>query len=477
MKKQTNFNIPNLTPAQRSAFLKKLSLKMHSFYKGKIMTAPKVPLPSTAWLDVWYTPGVSAVSTAIRDDNSQSFELSNRGNMVAVVSDSTRVLGDGDCTPPGGLGVMEGKAFLMKVFAGIDALALCVDSKLDGKANAQKIIDCVKAISPSFGAINLEDISQPNCYEVLDTLRAQAEIPVWHDDAQGTACIVAAGFLNAVKLAGKKLDKVKVVIVGAGASGNAVADLLLKMGVKGGNMAVCDSKGALHAGRTDVRDKPGYYKQWALCQKTNFAKIPTAEEAFKGADAAIALSTPGSVKKEWIKTMAKKAIVFTCSNPIPEVYPDEAKEMGAYITATGRGDFDNQLNNALCFPGILKGALLCGAKTISDGMIIAASKEIAASVGKKIKPSYIVPSTKDSVLPARVAAAVASAAAKEKLARRKISGAEVYRQTLADIKEARAMYGMMSKHFIKAPPQKLIKEALAETLKEEKSAHSKRRKN
>ena len=241
--KQVNVKLENLgeifpdnwTEEQRSKgktlFLKRLSEKAHTHYGGKIQTAPKVPVPGFNWFNVWYTPGVSKVSTNIRDNNDSSFELSNRGNLVAVVSDSTRVLGDGDCTPPGGLGVMEGKVFLMKYLGGVDGVALCIDSKgPDGKNDPNKIIDFVKMCQHSFGAVNLEDISQPNCFKVLDVLREECEIPVWHDDAQGTACVTLAGLINALKLTNKKIGDVKIVLLGAGASNTTIARLLITDG-------------------------------------------------------------------------------------------------------------------------------------------------------------------------------------------------------------------------------------------------------
>ena len=247
----------------KTHFLKKLSVLTHSFYGGKLQTVPKCGLYGFNWFNVWYTPGVSAISTTIRDDNETSFALSNKGNLVAVVSDSTRVLGDGDCTPPGGLGVMEGKCMLMKYLGGVDSYPLCIDSivRVDeegkrgvkaGKHDPDKIIDFVRMLEPSVGAVNLEDIQQPDCFKVLDTLREVCEIPVWHDDAQGTACITLAGLLNAIKLAGKKMEDCKIVLLGAGASNTTIARLILADGGKPENMIICDSRGALHSGRKDI---------------------------------------------------------------------------------------------------------------------------------------------------------------------------------------------------------------------------------
>jgi malate dehydrogenase (oxaloacetate-decarboxylating) len=237
----------------KTLFLKNLSMTTHRFYGGKMQTLPKCGIYGLNWFNVWYTPGVSKISTTIRDKNDESFALSNRGNLVAVVSDSTRVLGDGNCTPPGGLGVMEGKAMIMKYLGGVDAVALCVDSRgADGKNDPAKLIELVKMIQHSFGAVNLEDISQPNCFKVLDELREVCDIPVWHDDAQGTACVTLAGLINALKLAGKKIGDVKIVLLGAGASNTTIARLILADGGDGAKMTVFDTKGSLHLGREDI---------------------------------------------------------------------------------------------------------------------------------------------------------------------------------------------------------------------------------
>jgi len=321
-------------------FLKYLSEKAHKFYGGKVQTVPKAPVPGFNWFNVWYTPGVSKVSTTIRDNNDTSFELTNRGNLVAVVSDSTRVLGDGDCTPPGGLGVMEGKAFLMKYLGGVDAVALCIDSKgKDGKNDPEKIIDFVKMCQHSFGAVNLEDISQPNCYRVLDVLREECIIPVWHDDAQGTACVTLAGLLNALKLANKKMSNAKMVLFGAGAANTTIARLIIADGGDPHNMVIFDSHGGLHKNREDIKADHRFYRKWELCEQTNPQCINTMEEAMRNADVLISVSTPGpdTIKQEWVKLMAPKSVVFACANPVPEIYPYAAKEAGAYIVAPDAG--------------------------------------------------------------------------------------------------------------------------------------------
>jgi malate dehydrogenase (oxaloacetate-decarboxylating) len=459
---------PHFSEEQRARaktiFLKELALSAHKFYSGKTMTMPKAGIYGFNWFNVWYTPGVSMISTTIRDANDASFDLSNRGNLVAVVSDSTRVLGDGDCTPPGGLGVMEGKAFLMKYLGGIDAVALCINSyNAKGVHDPDKIIDFVKMVEPSFGAINLEDISQPNCYKVLDTLREACDIPVWHDDAQGTGCVTVAGLINALKVVDKDIDQVGIVMLGAGASNTTIARLLLKAGADPARIVMFDSKGGLHAGRDDIKQDPAYYRKWELCRATNPKKITNIETALQDADVLIALSAPGPdvVKQEWIKGMAPKSIVFACSNPVPEIYPFAAKEAGAYIVATGRGDFPNQVNNSIGFPGILKGALLVRARKITDEMALAAANSIARYAEKTgINPERIMPTMAETEVFAEEAADVAMEAMNDGVARISLTRDAVYETTLRDIKEARAIMDLlMEKEFIKKPDIKLLEAA------------------
>jgi len=449
----------------KTVFLKELAYSAHKFYGGKIITMPKAGIYGFNWFNVWYTPGVSKISTTIRDNNDTSFDLTNRGNLVAVVSDSTRVLGDGDCTPSGGLGVMEGKAFLMKYLGGVDGIALCVNSYNDKKQHdADKIIEFVKMLEPSVGAVNLEDISQPNCYKVLDTLREACNIPVWHDDAQGTGCVTLAGLINALKIVGKKIGEAKMVFLGAGASNTTIARLILMAGGKGENMIMFDTKSALHRQRKDIESDKAFYRKWELCQATNPKCINTMEEAIKGADVLIALSKPGpeTVKKEWIKAMGSKPIVFACANPVPEIYPYAAKEAGAYIVATGRGDFPNQVNNSMGFPGILKGALIARARKITDEMAIAAAHSLAKFAEKKgINPDYIMPTMDETDVFAVEAADVAMQAAKNGVARLTVTWQQAHDKALADIKEARAAIELLQKNnFIKPPDPKLLEEAV-----------------
>jgi len=458
----------------KTIFLKKLSREAHCFYQGKIQTVPKAPVIGFNWFNVWYTPGVSNVSTDIRDNNDSSFDLTNRGNLVAVVSDSTRVLGDGDCTPPGGLGVMEGKAFLMKYLGGVDAVALCIDSRNnEGKHDADKIIEFVKMCQPSFGAINLEDISQPNCFKVLDVLREECDIPVWHDDAQGTACVTLAGVINALKLAGKKIGDVRIVLHGAGASNTTIARLLITDGADPARMILFDTKSSLHAGREDIKADSRFYRKWELCKTTNPGKILTMAEAMTGADVLISLSTPGPdvIKRDWIRSMAPKSIVFVCANPVPEIYPYAAKEEGAFIVATGRGDFPNQVNNSIGFPGILKGALMVRARKITDSMAIAAAHSLADYAEKRgIHPEDIVPNMEEASVFPHEAADVAMQAIKDGVARVQLTWEEAFQKAKKDIEYSRSLtHTLTEKGFIASPPAEMIKKALEYAIEQVKA--------
>ncbi len=450
-------------------FLKNLSLKLHKFYKGKLKTSVKVPVQDKELFDLWYTPGVSAVSLEIKKNSQNSFMYTNRANRVAIVSDSTRVLGDGDCGASGGLGVMEGKALLMSHLAGLDAVPLCLNSKDEmGRKSVKKIIDFVQMLAPSFGAINLEDISQPNCFFALEELRKTCDIPVWHDDAQGTACIIIAGLINALKLVNKKIENIKIVLFGAGAANTTVAKFLLLSGANPQNLIMFDSTGALSRKRQDLRANPKAFVQWELCTKTNLKQIQTLEKAFKDADAVIALSAPGpnTFDPNLISLMAEKPIAFLCANPVPEIYPEIAKEKGAFIIATGRGDYPNQVNNSLCFPSILKGAMLCRARTITDTMALAASKAIAKRAQDLgLKQNFILPLMQDEELYPLTAKAVAAQAIKEKLNQIKITPAEVYKIVKQDILQNKRETELLTKKdFITPLPKDLIAKSIKETI-------------
>jgi malate dehydrogenase (oxaloacetate-decarboxylating) len=462
---------PEKTARAKTLFFQRLATEMHRYYGGKIQTLPKCGIYGLNWFNLWYTPGVSAVSTAIRDNRDSSFELSSRGNLVAVVSDSTRVLGDGDCGPSGGLGVMEGKALLMKYLGGIDAVPLCVDSRGgDGKNDPRRLIEFVKMVQHSFGAVNLEDISQPNCFRVLDELRESCDIPVWHDDAQGTACVTLAALINALKLAGKGMGEARFVLLGAGAANTTIARLILADGGDPSRMTVFDSKGSLHSGREDIRDDGRNYRKWEICERTNPRRTESVAEAVKGTDVLIALSSPGpnTVKREWVRSMAPGAVVFACANPVPEIWPYAAKEEGAFIVATGRGDFPNQVNNSVCFPGILKGVLAVRARKISDSMAIRCARSIAGfSERRGISPDNIIATMEETGVFAQEAADVAVAAVNEGLARVNRGWEEVYNQARSDIDAARALVKSMEESgAIRRPPPELLEDVLRKTLAE-----------
>jgi len=455
----------------QTLFLQKASLFMHRYYGGKMQTLPKAGVWGTNWFNIWYTPGVSKISTSIRDNAALSYELSNRGNLVAVVSDSTRVLGDGDCSPFGGLGVMEGKAYLMKYLGGVDAVALCVNNRRkDGSPDPDKLIDFVKMIEPSFGAVNLEDISQPNCYRVLDELRNDCNIPVWHDDAQGTASVTLAGLINALKVADKAIGDVSIVMMGAGAANSTIAKFLLLSGANPERMILFDVNGALDKNREDIEQDRGSYKQWELCLQTNPKCVQDIETALTGADVLIALSKPGpdTVKPSWISKMAEKAIVFTCANPVPEIYPYAAKEAGAYIVATGRGDFPNQVNNSLGFPGILKGALLAQAAKITDNMAIQAAIALADYAEKKgITPEYIISSMDERDVFPQEAMAVAMQAVSDGVARNILTPEEYFTRAKTDIDQAQqAIRILQDGGMIETPPMEAIQEIFEQVVKE-----------
>ena len=450
----------------KTLFFKALALEAHRFYGGKIQVLPRASLPGFQWFNAWYTPGVSAVSTGIRDDQDESFELSWRGNVVAVVSDSTRVLGDGDVSPPGGLGVMEGKAFLMKVLGGVDAVPICMDSRnAAGKHDPEVIIDFVRRLAPSFGAVNLEDISQPNCFRVLDALREDCDCPVWHDDAQGTGCVTLAGLINALKVTGKDLAACRIVFYGAGASNTTIARLILLAGADPARVMMFDSHGGLHAGRADIEADRRFYRKWELCQTTNPGRVNDVAAALQGADVLISLSKPGPgvIQPEWVRGMAPNAIVFACANPVPEIYPYEAKAAGAVVVATGRGDFPNQVNNSLGFPGILKGALLVRAKKITDAMAIAAARTIAAFAERQgLSPDRIMPLMTDEAVFSETAAAVAQQAVADGVARRALSPALVQEKARKDIADAHAALELLSTSgLISPPPEAMIQRCLA----------------
>lgn len=374
---------------------------------GKIEVCSKSPLRTRDDLSMAYTPGVARVSLATSGEPGKSFALTIRRNTVAVVSDGSAVLGLGNIGPLGALPVMEGKAMLFKKFAGVDAFPVCLSTQ-----DANDIVDIVKAISPTFGGINLEDISAPKCFEVEERLKAELDIPVFHDDQHGTAAVVLAALLNATQVAGKEIYNLRVVISGAGAAGVACSKALLAIGVA--DVIVCDTKGAIYAGRAEHMNPA---KQW-LAENTNRAGFKgSLKHALKGADLFLGVSGPNLLKGEDLKVMAKNPIVFALSNPVPEVMPEEAAPYVCVI-ATGRSDYPNQINNVLCFPGLFRGLLDSFATTVTQEMIVAASKAIASSVSpEELRPEYIIPSVFDPNVAPAVAKAVADVARERGLVR------------------------------------------------------------
>lgn len=368
-------------------------IKFHKKYKGKFSVASKVPLETKEDLSLAYTPGVAKVSSAVAEDPALAYEVTSKWNTVAVVSDGTAVLGLGDIGPLGALPVMEGKAILFKKFADVDAVPICLDTK-----DTEEIIKTVKAIAPSFGGINLEDISAPRCFEIEQRLKKDLDIPVFHDDQHGTAIVVLAGLLNALKVVGKKLEEIKVVINGAGAAGIAIANILINSGVK--KIFLVDSKGITCTPRNDLNEQKRYVAEMV---KMDFCG--SLADALSGADVFIGVSKGGLLKKEMIRKMASEPIVFAMANPTPEIMPDEAYIAGARVVATGRSDFPNQINNVLAFPGIFRGALDSRAKEITEEMKIAAAEALAGLVDKP-KPDKIIPAPFDLGVAESVAQAV-----------------------------------------------------------------------
>ena len=421
------------------------AIKLHPFYRGKIQTVPKCVIRDSKDFAIWYTPGVAEPCKAIKADKEKVYQLTNKWNTVAIVSDGTRVLGLGDIGPEASLPVMEGKALLFKYLGGVDAVPICLNTK-----NPDEIIQAVKWLQPSFGGINLEDISTPKCFYILDTLRREMDIPVWHDDQQGTAVITLAGLLNALKIVGKKKETVKLTFIGVGAANIAISRLLFADGFKPENAIFVDSKSTLHSGRTDLEEKQAEnpYK-WDLCQRTNPEKrtggIP---EALKDADVCISLSKsgPNTILAQWMKGMAKDAIAFTCANPIPEIWPWEAKDAGVKIVATGRSDFPNQVNNSIGFPGIFRGILDVRAKTITDEMCIAAAYELAKCAEEHgLSEDYIIPSMEEWDVFVREAVAVGLKAIDQGVAQEKLSREQLTTQAERMIKGARETVSTLMK--------------------------------
>lgn len=385
----------------------KESLKLHYELKGKLEITPRAKVDSKEALSLAYTPGVAEPCLVIQKDVEKSYELTRRWNTVAVVTDGTAVLGLGDIGPEAGMPVMEGKCVLFKAFGDVDAIPLCVRTK-----DVEEIVKTVSLLAGSFGGVNLEDISAPRCFEIEKRLKEICDIPIFHDDQHGTAVVTLAGLINALKLTGKKIEEVKIVTSGAGAAGIAIIKLLLSMGAK--HVIMTDREGAIYKGRENLNPI-----KMEMAEITNLSmEKGSLSDVIKNADAFIGVSAPGTLNKDMVKSMAEKPIIFACANPIPEIFPEDAKEAGAAVVSTGRSDFPNQINNVLCFPGIFRGALDVRAKDINDEMKVAAAYAIAELVSdQELNAEYILPAAFDERVKDAVAKAVAEAAKKSGVAR------------------------------------------------------------
>ncbi len=386
----------------------KESLRLHKEWKGKIQVVTNVPVETQEDLSLAYTPGVAQPCLEIQKDINQSYELTRRWNMCLVVTDGSAVLGLGDIGPEAGMPVMEGKCVLFKAFGDVDAFPLCIKSQ-----DVDEIVNTIYLISGSFGGVNLEDIAAPRCFEIEKKLKEKCDIPIFHDDQHGTAVITLTGLNNAMKLAKKQKENVRIVINGAGAAAISISKLLLKAGYQ--NITLCDRKGAIYEGRTEGMNPV----KEEMSKITNLDKQSgSLADILVGADVFIGVSAPGSVTTEMVKTMAADPIIFACANPVPEIYPDDAKAAGARIISTGRSDFPNQINNVLAFPGIFRGAFDVRAKDINDEMKIAAAEALANLISEEeLSPEYFIPKAFDKRVGPAVAKAVADAARKTGVAR------------------------------------------------------------
>ncbi len=428
-----------------------LASPLHRFYEGKVQVMPKCAITSAKDFSIWYTPGVAQPCREIQANPEKSFELTNRWNYVAVVTDGTRVLGLGNIGPEAAMPVMEGKALLFKYLGGVDGFPICLRTK-----DPDEIVHACELIEPGFGGINLEDIEKPKCFYVLEKARERLQIPVWHDDQQGTATVILAGLMNSFKIVGKDPHKSLITLVGAGSANLRTAYVLIRWGLNPGNIMLVDTKGLIYPGRKDITKEENPWK-YELAQKTNAeGRTGDISEAFKGVDAVVAASKPGpgTIKKEWISTMADKSIIFACANPIPEIWPWEAKEAGARIVATGRNDFPNQVNNSLGFPAIFRGVLDVKAKTVTDDMCIAAAQELAKFAEERgMHEDDILPHMEEWEVFPREAVACALKSIEQGVARVKPSRQELYERATAIIRNAKESAELlMKKGLIKEPP-------------------------
>jgi len=408
----------------------------HAFYHGKVETTLKCAVTELNDFGIWYTPGVAAPCQEIEQDKNKVFDYTNKANTIAVVSDGSRVLGLGNIGPQAGLPVMEGKALLFKYLGGVGAFPIMLDTQ-----DPDEIVQAVKWIAPGFGGINLEDVANPKCFYILDRLREELDIPVWHDDQQGTASITLAGVINALKVVGKDINKAAYTVIGTGSANIALVRILLSAGVPAGNLILVDSKGILHSDREDLERNRGQnpYK-WKYALETNTeGRTGDMARAIDGADVLIAASKPGpgTINKEWLRAMNKDAIAFVMANPVPEIWPWEAREAGVRIVATGRSDFSNQVNNSIGFPGIFRGTLDVQARTITDEMAIAASHAIAETAqAKGIHDEYIVPTMMETDVFVNEAVAVGLKAIEQGIARRSLTVDQLRREAEEKIHHA-----------------------------------------
>jgi len=427
------------------------SRRLHAYYKGKIQTFPKCPIRTVDDFALWYTPGVAAPCRDIQKTPGLVYDLTNKANSIAVVSDGTRVLGLGDIGPEAGLPVMEGKALLFKYLGGVDAVPICLGTK-----DPEEIVRTVKILEPSFGGINLEDIAMPKCFRVLEQARRACTIPVWHDDQQGTGTVLLAALINALKIVGKSIRTIRIAMIGMGAANVPTYRFLKANGAEPASVVACDLGGILGTHRVDYRDNPDYIEQWKVCQETNGDGLRGGiAEALRGADVCIAFAAGGIIKPEWVKTMAKDAVVFACANPIPEIWPWEAEEAGARIVATGRSDFPNQVNNSLVFPAIFRGALDVRARTISDEMAVAAALELAACAEERgINEANIICTMDEWEVVPRIATATALKAQERGLAQLSKEKKQLMEEAVKTISAVREGLGLfMRDGLIPAPPQ------------------------
>jgi len=431
----------HLSPEERIAKAEipgKKSPGMHAFYRGKVETALKCSINSLDDFGIWYTPGVAVPCKEIHENPSKVYEYTNKANAIAIVSDGSRVLGLGNIGPLAGLPVMEGKALLFKYLGGVGAVPIVLDTQ-----DPDEIVQAVKWLAPGFGGINLEDFANPKCFYILDRLREELDIPVWHDDQQGTAAITLASVINALKLVGKDLDRASYCVIGSGAANIAFVRILIRAGVPAGNIILADSKGILHSKREDLEagQATNPYK-WRFAMETNAEdRVGGTAEAIAGSDVLIAASRPGpdTIKKEWLTSMNPDAIAFLMANPTPEIWPWEALEAGVRVVGTGRSDFPNQINNSIGFPGIFRGTLDVFAATITDEMAIAAAYAIAETAeAKGLSENYIVPTMMETDVFVNEAVAVGLKAIEQGIAGRILTADELRAEATSKILHAQA---------------------------------------